>query len=100
MKVANISYTKNHLSELLNCVREGDSVLIVDRKKPVARLEPVGDAGVGQRPAWVEDLIRRGIMVPARQAPDPNLLKRLPPGRVRRGGDIVRALQQDREDRF
>ena len=42
MNMANISYTRNHLSELINRVKEGETILIMDRQRPVARLEPVG----------------------------------------------------------
>ena len=42
MKIANISTTKNNLSKLLNEVRNGESIIIVDRDTPVARLEPIG----------------------------------------------------------
>lgn len=99
MKIANISYTKNHLSALLERVREGETVLIVDRKKPIARLEPAGELSSEGVPAWVQDLIRRGVVVPPTKPLDLNRLHRLPLGKARRGGDIVRALREDREDR-
>jgi hypothetical protein len=38
MKTSNISYLRNHLSEVLSCVKEGETVLVLDRKKPVACL--------------------------------------------------------------
>ena len=41
MKIATISQTKNQLSAILDRVRHGEIVLIVDRDQPVARLEPV-----------------------------------------------------------
>ena len=41
MNKANISYTRNHLSELLSLVKEGETILIVDRQVPVARLGPL-----------------------------------------------------------
>jgi prevent-host-death family protein len=41
MKIANISETKNCLRALLERVKKGDTVLIVDRKTPVAQLVPV-----------------------------------------------------------
>jgi prevent-host-death family protein len=42
MKKASISETKNHLSRLLEEVKNGATILILDRNRPVARLEPVG----------------------------------------------------------
>lgn len=36
---ANISETKNRLSELLARVRRGETLVIMDRKRPVAKVE-------------------------------------------------------------
>jgi prevent-host-death family protein len=41
MKKASISEAKNNLSALIDSVKGGSPVLIVDRGRPVARLEPV-----------------------------------------------------------
>jgi prevent-host-death family protein len=41
MKRATITEAKNQLSALIDRVRAGESVLILDRGIPVARLEPV-----------------------------------------------------------
>jgi antitoxin (DNA-binding transcriptional repressor) of toxin-antitoxin stability system len=74
MNKANISYTRNHLSEMLDRVRAGESVLIVDRQRPVARLEPAG-GGVAGGQAWQVDLARRGLLRSARRSFDPLVLK-------------------------
>jgi prevent-host-death family protein len=42
MKKATITEAKNHLSRLLEEVKSGTTIIILDRNKPVARLEPVG----------------------------------------------------------
>ncbi len=48
MKTASISQTKNQLSALLDAVRHGETILIMDRNCPVARLEPVTEmSGMG-----------------------------------------------------
>ena len=44
MKRANITEAKNSLSALIDQVKGGSSVLIGDRGRPVARLEPVRGA--------------------------------------------------------
>ncbi len=44
MKPATITETKNNLSALLDLVRAGESILILDRDVPVARLVPVGSS--------------------------------------------------------
>lgn len=41
MKIATISETKNKLSELLAAVRAGETLTILDRKRPIARVEAV-----------------------------------------------------------
>jgi prevent-host-death family protein len=41
MKTSTITEAKNGLSALLDQVRAGESVLIVDRGTPIARLEPI-----------------------------------------------------------
>ena len=44
MRSSNIATTKNNLSQLLRRVRRGESVLITDRKRPVAVLAPLHGA--------------------------------------------------------
>ncbi|MGH9291535.1 MAG: type II toxin-antitoxin system Phd/YefM family antitoxin, partial [Acidimicrobiales bacterium] len=51
IKIASVSEAKSSLSALLDRVRAGESVLIVDRGRPIARLEPLrafddGDARI------------------------------------------------------
>jgi prevent-host-death family protein len=41
MKIASITEAKNNLSALIDGLKAGSPVLIVDRGRPVARLEPV-----------------------------------------------------------
>lgn len=97
MKKSNISYTKNHLSELLNCVREGESVLIVDRKTPIARLEPVDIADTPD--AWRQRLVGDGIVKPPQKPPLANALDTLPlPAPKTKEGDIVEALLAERRE--
>ena len=40
MQKATISEVKNHLSAYLRKVRAGETILILDRDEPVARIEP------------------------------------------------------------
>lgn len=41
MKRATLTETKNHLSALIDRIRHGETVLILDHGRPVARLVPV-----------------------------------------------------------
>jgi prevent-host-death family protein len=99
MKRATISEAKNSLSALVDRVRAGESVLIVDRSTPVARIVPVP----GPEPDGVSDdarlrrLERAGIV---RRGSG-----RLPAGFFRRrpirpsgGGSAVAALLAERRD--
>ena len=97
MNKANISYTRNHLSEMLSRVREGETILIVDRQQPVARLEPVAGPAVHGLP-WQADLVRRGLVRPARGHLDAKALGALPLPTPRGGGDILAALLAEREE--
>ena len=52
---ATISEVKNGLSAYLRRVKAGESVLVMERKTPVARIVPVGhDAGGGQGTGTVD----------------------------------------------
>ncbi len=98
MKKANISYTKNHLSELLHLVREGESVLIVDRKTPIAKIEPV-TYSIRNHSAWLADKVRKGLLSEPRQKKTASPLAGWKPVRSATGADALDALNQDREDR-
>ena len=77
-------------------MKEGAEILIVDRERPVARLEPVlgptpGDDGVRR------SLVQRELISPAKKRLDMTALRAhaLPePGKA---GDILSALLNERE---
>jgi len=78
MKRASITEAKNGLSALIDGLGRGAGVLIVDRGRPVARLEPVSTV-----PGVLEDgrlmrLVREGIVRPARAAPQRGLFSTRP----------------------
>jgi len=93
MKVATITEAKNRLSALIDHVRGGESVLIVDRGIPVARLEAVsiGPDADGR----IARLERQGAIRAARQPPATDLLSRKPPA-PHRGAGAVQALLEER----
>ncbi|HKC25239.1 MAG TPA: type II toxin-antitoxin system prevent-host-death family antitoxin [Thermoanaerobaculia bacterium] len=96
MKKATISETKNNLSALIRRVKNGETILIVDRDTPVARLEPIrpSDETDDERLARLEKagIIRRGTGKYPKE-----ILERDPP-RARKGASIVAALLKDREE--
>lgn len=94
MLVATITETKNRLSALLDRVKAGESVLIVDRGVPVARLE----SAVGMAPdpdGRIARLERAGAINVARKPPATELL-RSPPPRPSRDLGAVAALIAER----
>jgi prevent-host-death family protein len=96
MRIATITEVKNKLSALIDRVRAGESILIVDRGRPVARLEPAVsvDEESGGRLARLE---RAGIVrVGGGRAPVSLLLK--PPPRLRRPADAVKLLLEERRE--
>jgi prevent-host-death family protein len=96
MKKASISEAKNNFSALIDRVKGGSSVLIVDRGRPVARLEPVHrmDAEDDDRLAR---LVRAGVVRPARGAAPKALIAAKPP-RAKNNASAVRALLDERRD--
>jgi antitoxin (DNA-binding transcriptional repressor) of toxin-antitoxin stability system len=93
MKKANVSELKNRLSHYLRLVRGGQSVLVYDRDRLVARLEPVTEAEVDDRMAWVAELERRGVL----RRPTAKLPVNWLQERVKARSDVVAALLDERE---
>lgn len=96
MKKASITEAKNNLSALIDSVKGGSPVLIVDRGRPVARLEPVSGIGAGDD-SRLARLVRDGIVRPARGAVPRTLFANKPP-RARKGASGLRALLDERRD--
>src|SRR6266566_1683137 len=96
MKTASVSETKNNLSAILRQVREGESYLIVDRGKPIARLDPVAaeEKGEDQRRA---DLERRGILHRGRGKVRKEIIE-TPPPRLPKNVSLLAALLDEREN--
>jgi prevent-host-death family protein len=96
MKRASITETKNHLSALIDRVRNGTSILIVDRGRPVARLEPVHEPRLDDD-GRLARLVRSGVVRSARGAMPKSLVKTRPP-RVKKSVSAVRVLLDERRD--
>lgn len=94
MKTASVSQAKNQLSKLLAIVRGGNSVLILDRGRPVARLEPVQAGGADQALDPLADLVRQGL-VSSPGCPLPRDFFTRPRPRPR--ASIVQALIEERQ---
>jgi prevent-host-death family protein len=79
MKKASITETKNNLSALIDGLRGGSPVLIVDRGRPVARLEPVAGGEEGGQDGRLSRLVRDGVLRPRRTSPAAALFGASPP---------------------
>ncbi len=85
MKQTNVSGFKARLSEYLAAARHGETVVVHDRKTPIARLVPFDE--------HVDDL---KVAEPNRSPRD---LAKVKPVRLRRRVDVVRLLRQSRDQR-
>lgn len=94
METASLTEAKNQFSALIDRVRAGESVLILDRGIPVARLESVAssDAADDGRLARLQ---RVGALCAAAGQVPMELISREPP-RPREGASAVEALLEER----
>ena len=97
MKTATISEAKNKLSQLLDWVKAGETVIITDRDVPVAKLESVQRPLEGESHGRMERLIRAGVVRgPIKPLPK-DWFEKHPPIKVP-GADILKVLLEERED--
>ena len=92
MKRASISEAKNQLSALIDHVKRGASVLILDRGQPVARLEGIESEDGGDRRARLE---RAGVLVRGRGQVAVKLIMQAPP---ESRASVLEALLEERAD--
>jgi len=93
MKTTTITQAKNGLSALIDLVRAGESVVITDRGRPVARLEPVTSGT--DHPGRLLRLERAGVARIGLTAPPVALIGR-PGPRLADGVSAVDALLDER----
>jgi len=98
MKKASVTEAKNNLSAILQQVREGETYLILDRGKPVARLEPMAAEGRGgdERRA---DLERRGLLHRGRGRVRKELVDAAPPQLPKDVSALDHLLEERKEGR-
>ncbi len=86
---------KNNLSALIDSLKSGHSVLIVERGRPVARLEPVCGNSREEQEGKLLRLVREGLVRPRRgRVPSP--LFRSQPPRTVSGASALEALLEER----
>jgi antitoxin (DNA-binding transcriptional repressor) of toxin-antitoxin stability system len=99
MKKVSITEAKNRLSALIDGLKGGSRVLILDRGRPVARLEPVTGGGKEEVDGRLSRLIRNGIVRPGRAALPRSLLVDPPPGPKEGVAAVAALLAKRREGR-
>ena len=95
MKKASVSEAKNSLSALLDKVKAGASIVIQDRGRPVARLEPI--AARGGAAGRLDQLVRDGVVRPARAPISRKLIASEPPS-LRSGASAWQVLLEERRE--
>jgi antitoxin (DNA-binding transcriptional repressor) of toxin-antitoxin stability system len=91
-----LTETKNNLSALVDQVQHGETILILDRGRPVARLESVlGEEGDPE--GRLARLERQGLLRRA-SAPIPRDLLMVRPPRPSKGASVLEALLDERKD--
>ena len=96
MKKASITEAKNNLSALIDRLKSGSPVLIVDRG-PVARLEPATTGAEADDDGRLLRLVRDGFVLRRRAALPPALFSQ-PPPRAKAGASAVKALLEERRE--
>ena len=95
MKTATLTETKNNLSALIDQVRHGETILVLDRGRPVARIESAVTeaASADDRLSRLErqGVVRRGATVATHEI----LSQPLP--KTRAGASALTALLTERE---
>lgn len=92
MKKVSISELKNQLSAYLQSVRSGETVVVYDRSRPVARIDRVADEDDEDR---VVQLQRTGQLAPP---VDPLPLDLLRSPAPRASASVLDALLEEREE--
>jgi antitoxin (DNA-binding transcriptional repressor) of toxin-antitoxin stability system len=96
MTPVNVAELKNRLSHYLRLVRRGQAVLVRDRDRVIARIEPAGshDAAAGNDAVRLSELEARGILRRGRGRITPDLWARRP----RTDADAISVLLGERDD--
>ena len=95
-KIVKIAELKNRLSHYLRRVQQGDSILVADRDRVIARIERVSSEGAlpATDAEWLERLERRGVV----RRGSGRLSRRWIAARPRVAADVVAAVLREREE--
>ena len=97
MKKVSITEAKNQLSALIDGLKGGSPVLIVDRGRTVARLEAVRSGSKSEQRGRLARLVREGTVRPGRAAlPRAFFTGQLP--RRKSSASVLEALLEERRE--
>lgn len=96
MRTVTITEAKNKLSSLIDRVRSGETILILDRGVPVARLEPTTGDEAHTRLLRLE---RAGMVRRPTAGPALDWLESTPPGPASGTGAVDNLLEERRSGR-
>ncbi len=94
MKTTSVTLLKNNLSAQLKEVASGETILITDRRKPVASLQPLAHGGLADD--WL-GLSARGIVSPPQKSLVLSRFLKHPRGGGR--NYLTSAILEEREER-
>ena len=81
--MANIAEIKNRLSYYLERVKRGETVLVMDRKTPVARIVPLSTPAAmepEESRAWLKNQVEAGVLRPGHGEVVADILESPPEG--------------------
>ncbi|MGH2355965.1 MAG: type II toxin-antitoxin system Phd/YefM family antitoxin [Chloroflexota bacterium] len=94
MQTASVSQLKAGLSGYLKSVKAGEEVIVVERGKAIARVVPFTRSG--PTPAEYEDMVRAGLIRPAKRSVPPDFWDK--PLVEDPDGLVLKALLAEREE--
>ena len=97
MRTATITEAKNGLSALLDRVRGGESIILVDRGLPIARLEPI--VAHADQTGRLQRLERAGLVRVGTAPPPLNLLREPAPPLAEEVSAVEPLLEERRSGR-
>lgn len=95
MKTTSVTAAKSQLSALLKLVESGETILILHRGRPIARLEPAHATEATMGDERLSRLQRSGIIHRASVPPDATLLDGAAPSQAEEAS-LLRALLEER----
>ena len=97
MERVSISELKDQLSAYLKKVKEGQTVVVTDRNKPVAQLTPIPNSE--SESERMERLVAMGVLIPPKNPPlSIEDIRRMCP--VSPGARLLEALLEERESNW